>query len=294
MLVIAGSNGKILAEQIAKLISSPLYLPRILKFDDNEINLNLDVDLYNKDILIVQSTSYPVNDNLMELLLLINFAKRSGARRVIALVPYLAYSRQDNSSLNSNPLSASLVARLMEDAGVDQVITLDLHSKQVEGFYNVRVSNLDATEIFTSCFQKVDNKIVVSPDLGGLARAQKLARALNCDMAIIDKTRISPGKINIKQILGEVRDKNCIIIDDIIDSAETICKAAILLRDNGAISVSAAATHAIFSKNAQEKIDAVDINEVYVTDTILKKNHSNKIHVVSIAEIISREIIKFI
>ena len=288
MIVISGSNSYLLAKSIAKKLSLICIKADVKRFEDQELCVHINESLYEKDVVIVQSTSKPANDHLMELLLLVDTARRAGARRIIAVIPYFGYSRQDRSSSDAHaPISASLVATLLEAAGVNRVITLDLHSKRTEGFFKIGVKNLDILELFTPLFKNLKNQIIISPDVGGVTRAQKFSEYFSCELAVINKHRKSSGECIMTEVIGDVRNKDCIIIDDIIDSANTICKAAELLMDKGALSVTACVTHAVLSKNAIKLVEDSSIGKLYVTDSIAHSELSSKINIIPISNLLA-------
>ncbi len=294
MIIIAGSSNPELANNIAKQINAPFIQAEVKHFEDQELRIQIEGNLYERDVIIIQSTSKPANDHLMELLLIADSAKRAGARRIIAAIPYFGYSRQDRPTYNNGPISASLVATLIEAAGIERIITLDLHSKQIEGFFKIGVQNLDTFDLFSKLFTDKDDYAIVSPDIGGLLRAQALSNKLNCGLVAINKTRDSSGECSMHEIIGNVKNKHCIIIDDIIDTAGTICKAAELLISKGASKVTACATHAVFSKNSIKLIDESCIDKLYVTNSIHHKNLPDKFTIISIEEILSNSLKKFL
>lgn len=285
MIIISGNSHPILANTIATKLAEPLYIANTRFFEDQELRVQIEGDFNGQDVIIVQATSKPANDHLMELLLLADTAKRAGARHIIAAIPYFGYGRQDRVSYAHSPVSASLVAKLLETAGIDRIVTLDMHSKQSESFFRINVQNLDSATLFANLFKELDNHIIVSPDIGGLIRAQKFATLMSADLAVINKIRTSTGKCLMKEILGNVKDKNCIIIDDIIDTGETLCLASELLMQNGAKSVSACITHAVFSGECTKRLSNVPFEKFYVTDSIMHQNYADNIRVMSIAEI---------
>lgn len=285
MIIIAGKSHSELAKTIATKLSSPLIIANTQKFEDQELRIQVDGDLYEQDVVIVQSTSKPANDHLMELLLLADTAKRAGARRIIAVIPYFGYSRQDRPSYSNGPISASLVATLLESAGIDRVLTLDLHSKQIEGFFKIGVHNFDSTLLFAKLFENVENYIVVSPDIGGINRAQKLADLLGINLAVINKSRNVNGECVMNNMIGEINGKHCILIDDIIDTGRTLTRACELLLQKGALSVSACVTHAVFSGSCINNIEKSPFNKFYVTNSIKNEKLPNKIQLISISEI---------
>lgn len=286
MIIIAGSSNLLVAKEIAEGLSIPLIKADIKKFEDQELRVQIEGKLYEQEVIIVQSTSKPANDNLLELLLIADTAKRAGARRIIAVIPYFGYSRQDRLSYLHGPISASLVASMLEVAGINRVITLDLHSKQIEGFFKVGVQNLDSFSLFADLFKSYEDKVIVSPDIGGTFRAQGLAKKLNCGLVVINKTRNAAGECNMLEVIGDVQGKHCIIIDDIIDTAGTICCAAKILIEKGALSIKVCASHAVFSGNAIDLIEKSCIERLYVSNSIEHKNLSKKIEVIDIKQIL--------
>jgi ribose-phosphate pyrophosphokinase len=279
MIIIAGNSHVKLAQAVAEKLSAELIIANTKKFEDQELKVQIDKDLHERDVVILQSTSKPANDHLMELLLLADTAKRAGSRRIIAVMPYFGYNRQDKPSYTYGPISASLVAGLIESTGVDNVITVDLHSRQSEGFFKICMQNLDPLPLFLPLFQDKSDCVVVSPDIGGLARARAFADKLGAELAIINKSRKLSGECFMTEIIGNVTGKNCIIIDDIVDTGGTLCKAAELLKKNGAKSVSACITHGVFSGECIKKIAQTVFDKFYVTDTI---NHDQLPHYIKI------------
>jgi ribose-phosphate pyrophosphokinase len=291
MIIIAGNSHTYLANKISKTVGAPIILANTAKFEDQELRIQINGNLYEKDIAILQSTSKPANEHLMELLLLADTARRAGARKIIAIIPYFGYSRQDRPSYNCGPISASLVATLIEASGINKVITVDLHSGQSEGFFKIGVQNLDPVPLFANLYKDLDNCIVISPDVGGMPRAQKLASYLRVDLGVINKIRNRiTGECAMSDIIGNVAGKNCIIIDDIIDTGSTIFKASDLLFENGAKSVSACVTHGVFSGDCIKKIEKSHFDKFYITDTINHKLLPDKIEVISVNDITSKAI----
>jgi ribose-phosphate pyrophosphokinase len=286
MIIIAGKSHQELAKTIATKLSAPLIIANTKKFEDQELRIQVDGNLYEQDVVIVQSTSKPANDHLMELLLLADTAKRAGARQITALIPYFGYSRQDRPSYSNGPISASMVANLLEAAGINRVITLDLHSKQIEGFFRIGVLHFDALALFAKQF-KNSNKdyIIVSPDVGGVTRAQKLADILELDIAIINKSRESNGDCVMNSVIGDVSKKNCILIDDIVDTSTTLIKACELLLQKNALSVCACVTHAVLSGNSIKNIENSPLTNLYVTDSIHNEKLPDKVKVITVSDI---------
>ena len=270
--IIAGNSCKILAQRLSHTLGFECLDANIQRFADQELRIQLDAHLYQTDVIIVQSTCQPANDHLMALLLLVDAAKRAGAQRIIAVIPYFGYSRQDRPSYQGGPISARLVATLLESAGVDHMITLDLHSKQAEGFFNIGVQNIDPNPLFASVIDQDRPLVVVSPDIGGLFRARGLANLLNSGIAIINKSRSEPNTCQMDGLIGNVVDKHCIIVDDIADTGGTLCQAAVLLKDQGALSVEVMVTHPVLSGKAIAKMQAAPILKIMTTASIRQKN----------------------
>jgi ribose-phosphate pyrophosphokinase len=286
MIIIAGNSHQELSQTIASKLHVPLIIANTKKFEDQELRIQMDGNLWQQDVIIIQSTSKPANDHLMELLLIADTAKRAGSNHITAVIPYFGYGRQDRPSYSNGPISASLVATLLEAAGVDRVITLDLHSKQIEGFFKIGVQHFDALSLFAKLFKDTNNYIVVSPDIGGVTRAQKFANLLGVELAIINKVRSSNGKCVMNNIIGNIEGKNCIIIDDIIDTGETLHHACELLMQNNALSVSACVTHAVLSKLSIEHIENSNFANIYITNSIKQESLSTKIKVIDISDLI--------
>jgi ribose-phosphate pyrophosphokinase len=286
MIIIGGSSNPNLAQQVANKLGYDFIIAETRKFADQELKVQISRDLYKQDVIILQSTTRPANDHLMELLLLADTAKRSGCRSIAAVMPYFGYSRQDRPSYEYGPISASLVARLIQTSGIDRVITVDLHSKQSEGFFKIGVKNLDPTELFIPACEEEKNYIIISPDIGGLPRARGLASKLGTDLAIINKSRNTNGECIMSEVIGHVAEKHCIIIDDIVDTGGTLCEAAKLLMHHGANSVSACITHAVFSEDCIDRIEQAGFLKFCITDTIYHHTLPSFIKVVPTSEII--------
>jgi ribose-phosphate pyrophosphokinase len=270
MKIISGSSNRKLAEKIAKNLGLKLLDTKISRFGDSELKVQVN-DNIGDEVAIIQSTNAPVNDHLMELLLLADTAKRAGAKRIVAIVPYFGYSRQDRCTYKYGPISASLVIRMLEASGITEVITFDLHSQQLEGMFNIPVTNLSTESIFFSMLEHMKNIIIVSPDIGGISRARNYSSLMGADLAIINKSRDQNNQCAMSEIIGKVQGKNCIIVDDIVDGAATICLATELLLANGALSVEATVTHGVLSGNAMEKIDNSKLSHLYISDTQQKQ-----------------------
>lgn len=272
MKLIAGNSNIPLAQGISKHLNIPITEAVIRRFSDNEVFVEILENVRGEDVFVVQSTSKPANDNLMELLVIIDALKRGSARRITACIPYFGYARQDRKSGPRTPISAKLVADLITVAGADRVLTLDLHAGQIQGFFNIPVDNLFSVPLFAKDIldnRHVDDPIIVSPDVGGVVRARSLAKRLECGLAIVDKRREKPGVSEVMNVIGEVTGRNCIMIDDISDSAGTQCNAAVALLEAGAKSVRAYVTHGVFSGGAVERIQNSGIDEMVITDSIL-------------------------
>ena len=292
MIIIGGNSHPALARQVANQLGCECIIAHTNRFADQELNIQLYKDLCDEDVIILQSTTNPANEYLMELFLLADTAKRSGCNSITAVIPYFGYSRQDRPSYEYGPISASLVARLIETSGIDKVVTVDMHSKQSEGFFKIGVKNIDPTDLFIPVLQKNSNYITISPDIGGLPRARMLASKLGTDLAIINKKRNPQGQCMMSDVIGNVIGKDCIIIDDIVDTGGTLCKAAKLLMQNGARSVSACITHAVFSNDCLERIGQARFAELFVSDTIYHQNLPSFIKVVQISELLVKALLK--
>jgi ribose-phosphate pyrophosphokinase len=268
----SGNANAALAQDIARHLMVPLGRAFVGKFSDGEINVELIENVRGRDVFLVQPTCPPVNDNLMELLIMADACRRASARSVTAVVPYFGYSRQDRRPrATRSPISAKLVANMMAGAGIDRVLTIDLHANQIEGFFDIPVDNVYASPVLLgdAWRQRYENMIVVSPDVGGVVRARALAKRLDdVELAIIDKRRPRPNESKVMNIIGEVKGRTCVLIDDMVDTAGTLCLAAQALKDEGAIKVVAYITHAILSGSAVDKISKSALDELVVTDTI--------------------------
>jgi ribose-phosphate pyrophosphokinase len=292
--IFSGNAHPGLAEEIARYIGVPLGKSKVDRFSDGEINLTISESVRGCDVFIVQPTSYPVNENLMELLIMADALRRASARRITAVVPYYGYARQERKTRARDPISAKLVANLIEAAGADRVITMDLHAPQIQGFFDIPVDHLYAKPLFVNYFinKKLDDIVVVSPDVGGVTRARSLAAKLDAPLAIIDKRRPKPNVSEVMNIIGDIENKNCIIIDDIVDTAGSIVNAAKVLKDMGAKDIYVACTHPVLSGPAFERIQDSVIKELIVTNTIpLPSNKPiEKIRVLSVAPLFAEAI----
>jgi ribose-phosphate pyrophosphokinase len=282
----AGRASTTLAEKIAKSYGSETGKTSVLEFSDGEIQPFFEESVRGCIVFIIQST-YPPAENLLELLLMIDAAKRASAIQVVAVIPYLGYARQDRKDKPRCSIGAKLVADLLSTAGIDRIMTMDLHADQIQGFFNVPVDHLYGSALFVPYIKSLnlENLAIAAPDMGGTKRANAYARFLNCEMVICYKLRKKANVIEEIRVIGDVKGKDIVIVDDMIDTAGTTCLAAKLMKDQGAQSIRVVGTHAVFSGPAYERIDKSPITEVCVTDTIPLKNHSDKIKVISIADL---------
>ena len=271
MKLLTGNSNKTLSKNIAKYLKSKLVNSSIRKFADGEIYIEINENIRGNSIFIIQSISSPANDNLMELLLCIDALKRSSAKNITAVIPYFGYARQDRKVVPRTSISAKLVSNLITKAGADRIVTVDLHAGQIQGFFDIPVDNLFATPIFARHVRKkIKSKkiICVAPDVGGTERARALGKLLNAELAIVDKRRPKPGQSQVMNVIGDVKDKTCIIVDDIIDSGGTIINAAAALKKRGAKEVFVYITHGVLSGDAVKKIQKSVIKNLVITDTI--------------------------
>jgi len=272
LALFAGNANPALAHDVAKHLGTPLGRAYVGRFSDGEVNVELMENVRGRDVFILQSTCPPANDNLMELLVMIDACRRASAARITAVLPYMGYSRQDRRMRGSRmSIAAKLVANMLSSAGVTRLLTIDLHSEQIQGFFDIPVDNVYASPVLLgdAWRQQYKNMIVVSPDVGGVARARALAKRLDdADLAIIDKRRPRPNESKVMNIIGDVEGKTCVLIDDMVDTAGTLCQAAQALKDEGAVKVIAYITHPVLSGNAVDKISKSALDELIVTDTI--------------------------
>ncbi|NTI81380.1 ribose-phosphate pyrophosphokinase [Agrobacterium rhizogenes] len=271
MKIFAGNSNRHLAEAICNYLNLPLGKASVRRFADQEIFVEIQENVRGEDVFVVQPTSFPANDHLMELLIMVDVMRRSSARRITAVIPYFGYARQDRKTGPRTPISAKLVANLITEAGADRVLTLDLHAGQIQGFFDIPTDNLYALPILTRDIvanYDIGNVMVVSPDVGGVVRARALAKRLDCLLAIVDKRRDRPGESEVMNIIGDVTGKDCILIDDIVDSGGTLCNAAEALLKNGATSVTAYITHGVLSGGAVTRIANSKLKELVITDSI--------------------------
>jgi ribose-phosphate pyrophosphokinase len=272
MKILACNSNRPLAEAIAAYLDCPLTKADIRRFADMEVFAEIQENVRGEDVFVVQSTSYPANDNLMELLVTLDALRRGSARRVTAVVPYYGYARQDRKSGPRTPISAKLVANLITSAGADRVLTMDLHADQIQGFFDIPTDNLFAAPVLTDDIRKKypnDRLVIVSPDVGGVVRARAVAKRLDADLAIIDKRRERAGVSEVMNIIGDVDGRRCIMVDDIVDSGGTLCNAAQALIDKGAVSVDAYVTHGVLSGGAVSRVASSPLTSLVTTDSIL-------------------------
>lgn len=296
LMVFTGNANPQLAANVVKHLDISLGNASVNKFSDGEIAVELLENVRGRDVFILQSTCAPTNDNLMEILTMADALKRASAGRITAAIPYFGYARQDRRPRSARvPISAKLVANMLYSAGIDRVLTVDLHADQIQGFFDIPVDNIYATPILLNDVQRqrIDDLTVVSPDIGGVVRARAMAKALNSDLAIIDKRRPKANVAEVMNVIGDIQDRTCLIVDDMIDTANTLCKAASALKDRGASRVLAYATHPVFSGEAVERIASSDIDQIVVTDTIplsVQAQACSRIRQVSIAGLLAETV----
>jgi ribose-phosphate pyrophosphokinase len=272
MKIVAGNSNRPLADAIAAYLNLSVCKASIRRFSDMECFVEIDENVRGEDVFVIQSTSYPANDNLMELLVCIDALRRGSARRITAVMPYFGYARQDRKSGPRTPISAKLVANLITEAGANRVLTLDLHAGQIQGFFDIPLDNLFTAPVFLRDIEQLydtDNLMMVSPDVGGVLRARAFAKHLGVDLAIIDKRREQAGVSEVMHIIGDVTGRECIVVDDIVDSAGTLCNAAVALMDAGAKSASAYISHGVLSGGAVSRVASSPIQNLVTTDSIL-------------------------
>jgi ribose-phosphate pyrophosphokinase len=296
MKVFAGNSNRRLAEAICGYLNVPLGKASVRRFADQEIFVEIQENVRGEDVFVVQSTSFPANDHLMELLIMIDALRRSSARRITAVIPYFGYARQDRRASGRTPISAKLVANLITEAGADRVLTLDLHAGQIQGFFDIPTDNLFAMPLLARDVKEHypnSSLMVVSPDVGGVVRARSLAKRVDALLAIVDKRRERPGESEVMNIVGDVAGKDCLLIDDIVDSGGTLCNAADALLEKGATSVTAYITHGVLSGGAVARVAASRLRELVITDSIQPTpavQSAHNIRVVSTATLIGEAI----
>jgi len=296
MRIIAGTSNLPLSEKVAKYLGDKITDASIRRFADEEVYVEIKENIRGEDVFIIESLSFPTNDNLMELLVIIDALKRASAKRITAVIPYYGYARQDRKPGPRTPISAKLVANLITTAGADRVLTLDLHAEQIQGFFDIPTDNLFAGPVFAKDINEkynIENLVAVSPDIGGVVRARAIANKLGASIAIVDKRRPKAGESEVMNIIGDVAGKDCIILDDIIDSAGTICNAADKIIELGASSITAYTTHGVLTGKAIERIEKSKLTELVITDSINndeKSQLSKKIRVISVSDLLGEAI----
>lgn len=296
MKILSGNSNRLLAKKIAENLNIDLLEANVTKFSDGEVYVEIKENVRGEDIFIIQSTSFPANDNIMELLITIDALKRASAKRITTVIPYFGYARQDRKSLPRTPISAKLVADIITKSGADRVLTIDLHAAQIQGFFDIPVDNLFAAPIFAKDIKeqfKDKNPMIISPDVGGLVRARAIAKKIDADLGIVDKRRPKAGVSEVMNIIGDVTGKDCIIVDDIVDSGGTLCNAGEALIKSNANSVSAYITHGILSGKAIERINNSSFDRIVITDSIDQHKNvklTNKIRILSIANLFATAI----
>ncbi len=295
LLVFSGTSNPNLAEAICDYLGMPIGIAKIDRFPDSEKIIKLETDVRGKDCYVVQSTSSPVDATLMELLIFLDCIVRASAARVTAVIPYFGYARQDRKDAGRVPITAKLVANLITSAGADRILSIDMHAKQLQGFFDIPVDHLSASPVFVNFFRekRIEDLTVVAPDVGNMKTASLYASALGAELAIIHKRRISGNVVECTEIIGTVKDRNILMCDDMISTAGTICGAAQLVRDRGAKRIIAGATHGVFAGQALERIQQAPFDEVIVTDTIALSDEARaigKLTVLSVAELLGEAI----
>ncbi|MBN3041254.1 MAG: ribose-phosphate pyrophosphokinase [Candidatus Omnitrophica bacterium] len=296
LVVFSGSSNKKLAERICKCLKIKLANVDVARFSDGEVSVKIEENVRGKDVFLIQPTCPPVNDNLMELLIILDALRRASAQRITAVIPYFGYARQDRKDQPRVPITAKLVANILTGAGADRILTLDLHAGQIQGFFDIPLDHLFAINVFSDYFmkiKKVNDLVVVSPDVGGIKMARAYAKRFSCGLAIVDKRRNSPDSTEVMHILGDVDGKNVILVDDMVATGSSLVEAAKALKKNGAKKIYAAITHGVLTGGAVDKINNSCIDTLLITDSIpmKKEKSSRKIKVVSV-DILFAEAIK--
>ncbi|MCP3926733.1 MAG: ribose-phosphate pyrophosphokinase [Desulfobacterales bacterium] len=297
LAIFTGNSNPSLAQKVSKFLFKPVGNAKVTKFSDGEVQVEIQENVRLKNVYIIQSTSAPVNDNLMELILMIDALKRSSAVAITAVIPYFGYSRQDKKVAPRVPISAKVVANMLENAGCNRVITMDLHAGQIQGFFDVPVDNIFAAPVILDYIRETfdNNIVVVSPDAGGVERARAFAKRLGADLAIIDKRRDAPNKAQAMAVIGDVKGKIGLILDDMVDTAGTMTEASNIIQENGAVEVHAFCTHPVLSGPAIDRINKSALKSLVVTDTIPLRNEAvtcEKIKVLTIANLVGEAIIR--
>ena len=293
MMIFTGNANPKLAEDVARKLNLPLGKAKVARFSDGEVMVEIMENVRGRDVFVLQSTCTPTNDNLMEVMVMVDALKRASAGRITAAIPYLGYARQDRRPRSARvAITAKVVANMLTTAGVDRVLTMDLHSDQIQGFFDIPMDNVYASPILLGDVwkQNYQNLIVVSPDVGGVVRARALAKRMEAELAIIDKRRPKPNVAKVMNIIGEVQGRTCVLMDDMVDTANTLCEAAQALKDNGAARVVAYCTHPVLSGPAIERISNSHLDELVVTDTIPLRDEAKlcgRIRQLSVAELLA-------
>lgn len=297
MKLLSCNSNLSLAKEVANYLGVKLVAAEVKKFADMEVFVDIQENVRGEDIFVLQSTSYPANDNIMELLIVIDALRRASARRITAVIPYFGYARQDRKVAPRTPISAKLVANIITSAGADRVLTLDLHAGQIQGFFDIPVDNLYAAPVFArhikESFAGKEDLVIVSPDVGGLVRAREIAKKINAELAIVDKRRPKAGVSEVMNIIGDVENRNCIIVDDMVDSGGTLCNAADALLEKGAKSVSAYITHGVLSGKAYDRIAKSQLKNLVITNSIEPTEETlavKNIKIINIANLIGEAI----
>ncbi len=296
MKLVAGNSNRPLAKAIAGYLNCSLAKCTVKRFADMEIFVEIEENVRGEDVFIIQSTSFPANDHVMELLILIDALRRASARRITAVIPYFGYARQDRKPGPRTPISAKLLANLITHSGADRVLTLDLHALQIQGFFDIPTDNLFCAPVMVKDIKNrfdVNNLMVVSPDVGGVVRARDLAKRIDAPLAIVDKRRETPGESEVMNVIGEVEGRDCIMVDDIVDSGGTLCNASDALLKRGAREVNAYITHGVLSGNAVERITGSSLNSISISDSIQPTDaikNAHNIRVISIADLMGEAI----
>jgi ribose-phosphate pyrophosphokinase len=294
--VFTGNSNPALAQKICDCLHVPIGAARVRNFSDGEIMIEIAENVRGRDVYVIQSTCAPTNNNLMELLIMTDALKRASAATITAVIPYYGYARQDRKAAPRTPITAKLVADLITTAGIDRVVTIDLHAGQIQGFFNIPVDNLYAAPVMLDYLKnrfKGEKVVMVSPDAGGTERARAFAKRLECTLAVIDKRRTGPNVAEVMHLIGDVRGKIAIILDDMIDTAGTLTQAAKALKENGASAIYACATHGVLSGPAIERINNSEIEEIVLTDTIPlgdKEQQTGKVRMLSVADLLAEAI----
>ncbi|WP_343189200.1 ribose-phosphate pyrophosphokinase [Buchnera aphidicola (Chaitoregma tattakana)] len=297
MKIFSGNATKNLSKDIAKSLNMKLGIAEVTKFSDGEISVNIQENVRGHDVFIIQSTCYPANENLMELVIIIDALKRASARRITAVIPYFGYARQDRRVKSYRvPITAKVIANFLSNVGVNRVLTVDLHSEQIQGFFDIPIDNMFTSPVIAKDILKINlnNPVLVSPDIGGVVRTRSVAELLNYkDIAIIDKRRSKKNESQVMNIIGKIKNRNCILIDDIIDTAGTLCNAAIMLKEKGAKKVFSYSTHPVFSGKAIENVKSSCIDQIIVCDTIplqKKMKQIQKVRIIKLSNMLSEAI----